>query len=347
LHGRADLDLPKDWGHDVIEKDGKKYFALPPLNALLLVPAVAIYGVAFPERLFTLTLLALYLLFLLRILSKNWQFPTKWDLPLWLAFLGLGTDLLSVTARGTAWFSAAISSSFFLTCSAYFLWKGTTWSRYFYSVLLLCVASLGRYHLTLLIPVYLAVIYFKSNNNFKRTAAAAVPLLGYICAIAFWNWWRWDSPLSLNYQKHGYATHFHGLVSQYGFTNPLYILDHLHHGLFAVPELSSVYPFLNFDPNGNGLFATAPLFLVLFFYRKKYQTQDWVALACIGIVASVVMTHFSTGWSQFGYRYVLDVFPFLLFLTLRTDFKISSPLGISLVGISIFFRVIGTILSTL
>lgn len=346
LNGRADLTLPNDWSHDVIAKDGKKYFALPPLNGILLMPFVALWGVSFPERWFTLMLFAAYLVLISWFVSKHVRKYSKWDDSLWMIFFGLGTGLLVCTAAGTVWFSAALSSSLLLSLAAAIAWQARTTKHNVFAISLLCLAALGRYQLILIAPFFILAAYWRdSSRNFKKLVVLSTPVLVFMALIGFWNWWRWDELFNLRYREHGYGAYFQEVISRYGFTSPRYVFLHLYHGLFAVPPAKLEFPFFSFDPAGNGLFATSPLFLFMIFRKHRYSKEDWMALGCIAVVALVIVTHFSTGWRQFGYRYSLDVFPFLAFLLTRANFRIASPLGVTLVLVSVWYNVIGALLS--
>jgi len=74
--------------------------------------------------------------------------------------------------------------------------------------------------------------------------------------------------------------------------------------------------------------------------------RDKITLACwsaIIPIALLIMSHGGTGFSQFGYRYAMDFYPFLLILTAR-------GIGINLrwhhrllIGISIVVNLLGVL----
>jgi hypothetical protein len=72
------------------------------------------------------------------------------------------------------------------------------------------------------------------------------------------------------------------------------------------------------------------------------KTTSWLA---IGLISIPLLLHFSQGWVQFGYRFLLDFAPFLLILTAFGFEDNRSPtttkLMILLVGVSLVANVWG------
>ena len=67
---------------------------------------------------------------------------------------------------------------------------------------------------------------------------------------------------------------------------------------------------------GLSFFITTPAFIFAFAAGVKSR----LALACwlaILPTALLIFTKSGTGWTQFGYRYALDFYPFLLLLTFK------------------------------
>jgi hypothetical protein len=339
LHGRTDLALPPGWSHDVIRgPDGRAFFALPPLNAYLLVPVVAIFGADFPERVFTLAFYAAYLALLAVFLTRHVKVGLS-AFAAWMTFFALGTNLLTCAAAGTSWFSACLVSSFFLSLGALVTWRATTLGAAAAGVALACVAALGRFHLVLPAAALAgAVWHARFRWQWRKLLVLALPLAGFAAFVAWWNWARFGSPLDVHYRDHGYAAAFQGVIEQYGFTSWRYVFPHLYHGLLAAPRLVPSFPFVEPDLAGNGLFAMSPVFLYVLFRARTWSRSDWAALACLLLTAIPIVTHFSTGWSQAGYRYALDLFPFLCFLLLRAPVDIRSPLALALVAFSVWMN---------
>jgi hypothetical protein len=110
------------------------------------------------------------------------------------------------------------------------------------------------------------------------------------------------------------------------------------------PEYINHFPFLRPYPEGMSILITTPA--VFYAIKAKFSdTQNlWAALAVVAILLPTLFW-FSSGWVQFGYRYSLDFFPFLLLL-------IGSGMGsrlnkgiIALVVLSIAVNLWGTLWS--
>lgn len=345
LHGRTDLPLSADWGHDVIRgPDGRVFFALPPLNGFLLVPFVALFGPDFPERIFALLFYAAYLALLAVFLTRYLKAPLS-AYAVWMAFFAFGTNLITCAAAGTPWFSACLVSSFLFSLAALVLWRARTLGGATLAVALVCLAALGRFHLVLPAVVMAGLAWYsRFRTDWRKLLILALPIAGFAAFLAWWNWARFGSPFSLRYRDHGYGTVFHGLVERYGFTSWRYVFLHAYHGLIGAPRLVPTFPFLEVDLDGNGIFAMSPVFLYAVFRAREYSKIDWLALGCLALTAIPIVTHFSTGWSQAGYRYALDVFPFLCFFLFRARFDIRSPLGLTLVASSVWMNTAATLL---
>ena len=111
--------------------------------------------------------------------------------------------------------------------------------------------------------------------------------------------------------------------------DPIYVK----HGIFAIEYIPRhVYaiflqtwryvddaPFLQPDWRGLGLFLTTPVFLWIIRARLQDPRVFGSAIA-ISLVSIPIITHGNVGLAQFGYRFSLDVQPFL-FVILATVFE--------------------------
>ncbi len=337
--GQVALPVDSDWEHDVIPFHEKKYLAFPPLNAFLMLPSFAIFKIDMPERVFTLTLFALYVLVIIRFVRRFTSPLKPLDRGLWILFFSLGTVFLNCTAVGTAWFSAALSGSLFLAAGLLCFVEARKTQQSFVALAIISVAALSRYHLILITPI---LILIASKKDWRKLLILSLPCIVFLCIVGWWNWVRFGSPFQLKYQLHGYGAIFGENISKYGFTHWRYIFLHIYHGLISSPELTMTFPFFKSNANGNGIFALSPLFLFAVFRNRSDSASIRMAWLMIGILVIPIFLHFSTGWSQFGYRYAMDFLPLLAFILIQSKFKITSPLSLVLIAISLWFNVLGT-----
>jgi hypothetical protein len=80
-----------------------------------------------------------------------------------------------------------------------------------------------------------------------------------------------------------------------------------------LPIVQATPPFLIPSWNGLAIWITTPAFIYSFkaSFKKHEVKLSWFALLSIAIV---VFSHGATGFTQFGYRYAVDFYPFLIFL---------------------------------
>lgn len=88
-----------------------------------------------------------------------------------------------------------------------------------------------------------------------------------------------------------------------------YVPQHLYTMLFRAPELITAWPFLRPHPAGMALIFTSPVIVRLL---AGSTDRAWLWASPIPLIVGPILVYFSTGWVQFGYRYSLDWWPFLL-----------------------------------
>jgi hypothetical protein len=116
------------------------------------------------------------------------------------------------------------------------------------------------------------------------------------------------------------------------------------------PELTNIPPFLRFDVEGNGIIYTSPLVLAIAALpfsetARKPVGRGFIAAALISILACIaaLLVYFSTGWKQFGYRYLLDALPVFFLLLAASAQRI--PVVVIAIGtiVSIAVCLLGTV----
>lgn len=343
LKGETALDVTPEWAGDLIPFNGKFFMAIPPLNAFLVLPFVALFGVDFPETIFALILYGLNLVVLSISVEVFAKEKTALQRSVLFGFLALATTLPSCAVISSPSFNGMLGSSFFMATAWLVLYKAKTVYQGMVAIVLLAIAATGRWHLALLLPVFILRAWLiHSPRKWSALLILSWPVGAFLLIVMGWNWARFGNPFSLRYEDHSYAAFFAADIQQYGFRNIRYALTHLYHGVIGIPSLTPTFPFFKYDDRGNGILALSPLFT---FVLMRQPLDSWQRLAwlCMAIVAVPVFTHFSTGWVQFGYRYFMDFFPLATFLLLRTPFNPIERLPLLLIGISLWFHVFGTL----
>jgi len=90
-------------------------------------------------------------------------------------------------------------------------------------------------------------------------------------------------------------------------------LQNLETSMVALPKLSPKSPFVLINPWGLSIFISTPALLFIFFapWREKLAQACLLGAVCVAIPS---LLYYTTGYMQFGYRFILDYIPFLMVL---------------------------------
>ncbi len=338
LEGRVDLQGFPSYYHDLVNHEGRYYLASPPMPAVILLPAVAIWGVDTDQVRISMFIGAINIALVWILLGRMKIGGLKqWVLT---ALFGFGTVHWEVATHGTTWFFAEIVAVLFLLLSLieYFGKR-----RAFLIGILLGLAVLSRLPVLLGAIFFLAMLYGEDGST-KRPlqflAGLALPLIG----LGVFNYLRFGNPIETGYLGHSYSSYFAADIEKYGFWNPHYIAKHLYILFLMPPEYIDHFPFLRPSPEGMSILITTPA--VFYAIKARFSDREnlWAALAVVGILLPTLFW-FSSGWVQFGYRYSLDFFPFLFLLIVSGMGSRLNKGIIALVALSIAVNLWGTLWS--
>jgi len=338
LEGRADLQGFPDFYHDLVTHEGKFYLASPPVPAVVLLPAVALWGTDTDQVRISMLIgavnvaLAWVLLGRLGVSSRK-----RWLLT---ALFGLGTVHWEVATHGTTWFFAEIVAVFFLLLSLIEFYGKR---RVFLVGLLLGFAVLSR------LPILMGSIFFlamlhKEGGFPRRHAGFLAGLALPLAFLGFFNFIRFGSPVETGYLAHSYAAYFAADIEKYGYFSLHYVPKQLYTLLLMPPEYIDHFPFFRPSPEGMSILLTTPAVLYAFRAKCSQPANLWLGLAVLAILLPTVLW-FSTGWVQFGYRYSLDFLPFVLILIAAGMGDRTTKTMIAVVALSIAVNLWGTLWS--
>jgi hypothetical protein len=335
LHGRIYLTEAPSWLNELIPRDGVWYVAYPPMPAVVLVPFVAIFGNQFPQQIASVLLggisVGLAWLVLGRFtLSLNVRF-------LLTAVFGFGTVMWYVTEVGSAWFLAHVVALLFSLAAILLALHG----RWPFAIgLFLGCAATARLPVGLSAPFFLAMVAgigWPPRLPADRMAAAvrvvafgaglAIPAALYL----LYNIARWGTPVDQSYvlipgvlEDPIYADH--GILA----------IDYIPRHLYAIFLRTWNYvdhaPWLQPSWWGLSVFLTTPLLAWVLHARWRDPRVVWAAVGALLTLVPIV-THGNVGIQQFGYRFSLDVQPFL-FVMLATAFERGMSRWAALAGVA-------------
>ncbi len=316
LDGRLYLFSKPAWLNELLPIDGRYYVIYPPVPAVLLIPQILIFG---PEPNQTLasvfwgSLSVSIVYFLMRRISDSLK------LQIWMTFLfAFGTIFWYLACDGKAWFFAHITSFFFLALA---LLETFGKRRPLLIGLLLGLSFWCRLPVILSLPFFLIMLSDlwikkeKLSNPFKRINFMPLFKLGlgagiFVLLNFLYNYVRFDTISNIAYTIQAAEEPW---FYPKGLFHISYIAKHLWIFFLKPPIFSWDAPYVMPSLEGMSILITTPAVIYVIFagIRNKTALACWSAIIPIALVS---FTHGGYGWIQFGYRFALDFYPFLLVL---------------------------------
>jgi len=242
---------------------------------------------------------------------------------LWATVMfGFGTIHWWLASTGSVWAISQVTSVSFLFLAIYttLLEKSP-----FIAGVFLGASYCSRLPTILSLPFFI-VMY--SDKWLKRTSESSLlnrinikPLLhlglgvGIFVILNFlYNFLRFGTPLDIAYYlKPGI---FDEIWYKNGIFDITYIPRHLKIIFAGFPIFLSKQPYVMPSWGGMAIWITTPAFIYAIFagIKNKLSIGCWTSILLIAIVE---FTHGTTGFSQFGYRFAVDFYPFLFILTVK------------------------------
>jgi len=324
IHGRLDVIDTPFYFEELIEWQDKFFTIYPPMPAVILTPFVALFGMSFSQVLASVILgafnVSIFYLLMKRLTDKE-------DIQIWMTLLfGFGTIHWYTSTIGSVWYFAQIVSLFFMLLAIY-----ETFGRrnLFVIGLLLGASYWSRIPTVLSLPFFLIILsdswfpQIKEGVLIKRVQFKPLILLGsgiavFILLNFLYNYLRFGTPMDTAYSLHTISS-AKNVVSPWfdkGLFSLSYVKHHLYVFLLHPPVVTDSWPYIVPSMVGLSVLITTPAFILVLFagIRNKFSIACWVAILPI---AFLIFLKSGTGWTQFGYRYALDFYPFLLLLTLK------------------------------
>ncbi len=308
LHGRLYLTEAPSWLNELVPAGAGWYVPYPPMPAVVLVPFVALLGLAAPQQIVSSLAGAISAgLMFLAIGRLGVRGSARLGL---VAVFAFGTVLWWGASEGNAWlFAQAVAVLF----SAAALLLATYRRAPALVGLLLGCATVSRLPVGLSAPFFLAVLVGLplpfSRADLRRALrpamAFAVGLAVPVVLYALYNLARWGTPIDMGYvlipgvlQDPIYAEH--GILSIF------YLPRHIYAIFFRSFDLQAEFPWFRPSWWGLSLFLTTPLYVWLARAPGRDARVRW---ACVGIGLALIpiVTHGNVGIAQWGYRFSLDV----------------------------------------
>lgn len=287
------------------------FVVYPPAPALILMPLVKLFGTGFPQQylahlagaVFTYSAVKISL-----IIKKDKA------LAVWVGFFsGLGNIIWFLSSVGSSWYiSQVIAATLIMLAILETLGK----KRELLIGVLLGAAYLSRLDTILSLPFFLFVL--KDAKWIKKLILIGLGVFPFVAFNFVYNYLRfgviWDKAYTL----------IPGLTTepwyQKGIFNISYIPDHLKVMFASFPIFKKGLPYAVPSLGGLAIWITSPAFVYSLFadIKEKIVKLSWLAIVLISLL---IFSHGSTGFAQFGYRFAVDFYPFLILLTIKAVAK--------------------------
>jgi hypothetical protein len=323
LHGQLHLRVPPPNDNDWIRFEGKHYVSFPPTPAVLMLPFVAVFGLSFNDVLFTLPFGALNVLLMFLALQRlRREGLTELDTRgnLWLTGLfGFGTVHYACAVRGEVWFTAQVIG---VTFSLLYVLAAIRARRPLLAGIWLALAFDCRVNLAFTAGFFALQLVFPRRPDGRIAAggwgAALKKALVFAAPIAIVG----GLQMLMNHARFHQALEFGHVflggpagrrIQEHGLFSWHYLEWNLHALFLRLPVWLDGFPWLGYNADGLSIFLTTPVFARLCGPRARpWMYPILWATAIPGLLPPLFYQN--SGYVQFGYRFALDVTPYLVML---------------------------------
>ena len=300
-----------------------RYVSFPPFPAILMLPFVAIWKLAFNDVLFTALWAGLnpMLLFLLlrHLRARGLSRRSEVD-DLWLtALLGVGSVYYYCAVIGQVWFTGLVVG---VTLSIAYIWASLGASH---PVLagLFAVLGFATRPPWLVVPLFLfeAVRAAGGRAGLGRPEGrhalrrSLVDFAGPIAVggavLCWYNYARFANPFEFGHKY--LAVQWQERIFRFGLFNYHFLSRNLTAALILLPRLMLRYPFVKISQHGMSMLVTSPnlVYTVLPQEKSPLTKPLWLTIAAVAIPS---LLYQSSGYVQWGYRYSLDYLAYFMVL---------------------------------
>ncbi len=326
LHGHIQIDAPNSFLEHA--QVGPYSYALhPPLAPILLTPFVAIWGMSTNQTMCSVLIAALGVM-LAWTLFKRLDLATEQCV--WLTFFfGMGTIFWYEGTIGTTWAVPIVACAVFLLAMLIELFGP---NRPLWIGIWGALACLTRYDAVLAMPV-IALLSWSKGRTISEMLWIAPAFLAVGVFFVWLNEVRYNSFFDQGLEYIPNVPHGHWSGIQY-LPGNLYTL------LFMAPKVDGTFPYLHPVFAGQALTLTSPGFVLAL--RPSFKRLEVAAMGLCAVLISIPsLVHSTNGFSQFGARFYIQAYPFLLAMMAMGMPRRTDQLCKILICISIFLIAFG------
>ena len=323
LRGKPETIAPGD----IMSRSALRYVSFPPFPAVVMLPFVAIWRLAFNDVLFTALWAAanpLLLFLLLRELARRGLSRRKATDDLWFTVLfGVGSVYYFCSVVGEVWYTAHVIT---VSASIAFAWAALGAERPARAGLFVGLAMASR-------PPGLFMSVFFLFEAARATGAWSTvdgrwrlrpnralagkllrfvwPLLLIQAALYAHNWIRFGQPFEFG---HRYLNiQWQDRIARFGLFNYHFLSRNLAAALVLLPRILTRFPFVKISQHGMSLLVTSPAlgYTVAPAERSPLTAPLWLTVLATALPS---LLYQNSGYIQVGYRFSLDYMVFLMMI---------------------------------
>ncbi len=312
---------------DIVSRSWIRYVSFPPFPAVLMLPFVAIWHLAFNDVLFTVIWAALnpvLLFLLLRNLRRRGYSKRSVADDLWLTvMLGAGSVYFYSSVLGQVWYTAHVIG---VTCVIGYAWATLEASRPVLAGVFIALGFATRTSLGYMFPLFFfeAVRTTGGWARLRQLFRQGLPpgLLGKCLRFSLAAGTLLAVILTHNFLRFGKFTVFgheylniawQDRIQKWGLVNVHFLSRNLACALVLLPRFLAQYPYVKVGAHGMSLLVTSPnlAYTVMPAERSPLARGLWITILFTALPA---LLYQNSGYIQFGYRFSLDYMVFLIIL---------------------------------
>jgi hypothetical protein len=306
IKGQYFLTDNPPWLNELIPVGNQTFYVVyPPMPAILAIPFRFIFKARFYQEYLSFLVgagVAAATFRLARKISKKVSVAT------WITLLtSMGSVVWFLSATGSSWYLGQLTAMFFVTLA---LGELFTKKRPFIVGIFLGAAIISRVNLVVIYPFFLVFLFDKNwKRNFLKLALGSAP---FIVFNFYYNFLRFGTIFDRAYYL------IPGVLAEpwyeKGILNLSYIPRHLKVIFWELPKWQNTFPFVKPSWAGLAIWITTPAFVYALWapIKKGVVKASWITIL---MVCLIIFSHGTTGFAQFGYRFAVDFYPFLILLT--------------------------------
>ncbi len=333
LNGRLHIEGKPPHRNDWAKYGDKWYVSFPPAPGVLMIPGVAVAGLEFNDRIFTLFFAAAgpaLLLLLLQLMASSGRIARRpWEMAVLCVLYGIGTVYFFCAVQGSVWFTAHMVGCVFLLLFAICSFEV---KHPILAGLFLGLAFASRPPMLLAFPFFIyemlrahapeetvgigrwllgAVRKKGIGGTCRGLIIFGIPVVAIIVSLMVMNWTRFDDPFEFGHKL--LQVRWRDRIDRWGLFHYHYLARNLSVSLTLLPWLSVHEPYLGISRHGLAVWFTTPVLFWVLWPKKRDAFYVFLAITAV-FVAAPSLLYQNSGWIQFGYRFSLDYTLFFILM---------------------------------